>query len=79
MEGTYSFLVAVVAPTRELWDSRYATLAALFAPGVMHTATVQVRGMAAPKSFQFITEALVADFRTRTVSVTTVAPKPVLV
>lgn len=77
MEATYTFLIAVKgAKSAVLWDTLSYQLLSLFTPGVLHTAQVQVRGMTGPRSFQFAVESAQADYRTRTMAVQTVAPKP---
>ena len=77
--GNLTFLIAMKnAGNPTVWDTRLAELKALFATGVYHTLTAQVRGMDSAKSMRFITEGIQPDFVTRTVVVFTVAPRPVL-
>lgn len=76
--GSYTFLIAMKDASVSDWDTRFAALQTLFDLSSYHTLTVKVRGMPEPKSVQFIVENLQADFKTRTVVVSTVAPNPVL-
>jgi hypothetical protein len=64
--------------TEPVWQTRLEDLKALFAQGVKHVLTVQVRGMAATKTLKFITVGMTADYRQRIVSVRTISNKPVL-
>ena len=78
--GSYTFLIAMKnAGTEPLWDTRLATLTALFDQTGYHTLSVPARGMPERLEVQFLTEGLQGDFKTRTVVVNTVAPNPNLV
>ncbi len=76
--GTYTFLIAMKNAEIADWDTRYAALETLFNPDSYHTLTVQVRGMPDSKSVQFNVESIQGDYKTRTVVVSTVAPRAIL-
>lgn len=78
--GSYTFLIAMKnAGTESLWDTRLATLTALFDQTSYHTLSVQARGMPERQEVQFLVEGMQLDYKTRTAVVNAAAPNPNLV
>lgn len=79
-EGIYTFMIACRgAEDPAIYQARLDEIRTLFDPSSLHTFRVQARGMDNPKTTRIVTESVIPDYRTRTVVVSTVAPKPVLV
>jgi hypothetical protein len=82
--GNFTILIAVKSAAMGMnagnpeWQARIAELKTLFSPDQYHTLSVKVRGMSNYKSVKFVVESMQADFRSKTVVVSTVAPNPTL-
>lgn len=75
--GIYTFLIQMSSCTDPVYDSRLATLDAIFTIGVAHTHTFRVRGMGAAKSVVVIPRGRIINFKQRQVVYTCYVPVPV--
>lgn len=75
-EGAYTFIVSMTNCTWATYQTRLATLKAIFSNGI-HTFTVQARGMASAKSVTLVVQGITVQAKERVVTVRTIAPKPV--
>ena len=76
--GIYTVLIQMSACTNAVYQSRLATLNAIFSIGAAHVLAVRVRGMTAALSVTIIPRGRVINFKQRQVVYTCYVPVPVL-
>lgn len=77
-EGRYTFNIQMTACDWATWETRRAQLMGWLTPG-FHTFAFQTRGMAAAKSVRACVTSIWLNPKTRSMTVSAIAPKPVLV